>query len=244
MAPGEEYEWSYTPSEELELSLVERLRHFPREPEMSVYALRSATALGLRAWLRLYHRFAIEGREHLPASGSFVLVANHGSHLDALCLLSALPLQRLHRAFPVAAKDYFFQNLQGLVFSAILLNALPFERSQRAGHSLALCRQLLRNPGNILILFPEGTRTRSGSLGPFKPGIGALVAGTAIPVVPCFLDGAFGALPKGSRFPRPRKVVLRIGEPRRYDAVPDSKEGTHHVAEDLRRAVEALDGRK
>ena len=240
MPEPDDYAWHYTPAEDLELSLVERLQHFPREPEMYVYALRSAAALGLRAWLRLYHRFEVEGLEHLPASGSFVLVANHSSHLDAPCLLSALPLRRLHRAFPVAAKDYFFRNLQGLTFSAILLNALPFERSQRAGHSLALCRQLLRSPGNILILFPEGTRTQTGQMGPFKPGIGALVAGTSIPVVPCFLRGAYAAMPKGSRFPRPRKVTLHIGKPRDYRDLPDSREGAHRIAEDLLEAIGAL----
>ena len=245
MAPErDENEWQYAPSEALDLSLVERLRHFPREPEMYVYALRSASALGLRAWLRLYHRFEVEGRERLPAAGSFVLVANHSSHLDALCLLSALPLKQLHRAFPVAAKDYFFRNIQGLGFSVILLNALPFERSSRAGQSLALCRQLLLNPGNILILFPEGTRTKTGEMGPFKPGIGALVAGTSIPVVPCFLRGAYAAMPKGSSLPRPRKVSLLIGEPRDYRDTPDSREGVHHVSDELFAAIGELSAGK
>lgn len=236
----DELEWRYAPSEQLELNMVERLRHFPREPEMYIYALRSAAALGLRAWLRLYHRFEIEGRERLPATGSFVLVANHASHLDALCLLSALPLRKLHRAFPVAAKDYFFRSIQGLGFSVAFLNAMPFERSAQAGKSLALCRGLLDNPGNILILFPEGTRSRTGELGAFKPGIGALVAGTSIPVVPCLLRGAFEAMPKGSRFPRPRKVSLIIGEPRDYRDTPGSRAGVHHVAEDLLAAIERL----
>jgi len=233
--------WQYTPSEALGLNLVERLRHFPREPEMYVYALRSAAALTLRVWLRFYHRFEIIGRERLPVEESFILVANHGSHLDALCLLAALPLKKLHRAFPVAAKDYFFSNLQGLGFSVILLNAIPFERSSRAGQSLALCRQLLMNPGNILILFPEGTRTRTGELGPFKPGVGALVAGTSIPVVPCLLQGAFQAFPKGSKLPRPRKVKLVIGEPMRFSDLADTREGTHRVAEELFKAVQQIE---
>ncbi len=235
-------DWQYTPSEALDLNAVERLKHFPREPEMYVYALRSAGALALRTWLRLWHRFEVVGLENLPQEGSFVMVANHGSHLDALCMLSALPLRKLHRAFPVAAKDYFFRNLHGLGFSVVLLNAIPFERSARASHSLALCRQLLTQPGNTLILFPEGTRTQTGNLGPFKPGIGALVAGTDIPVVPCYLEGAYQAFPKGAKVPRPRKVRLRIGQPLTFADVPDSREGVHRVAEDLFRAVTQLGG--
>lgn len=236
-------DWQYTPSEALDLNAVERLKHFPREPEMYVYGLRSAGALALRAGLRLWHRFEVVGLEHLPQEGSFVLVANHGSHLDALCLLSALPLRKLHRTFPVAAKDYFFRNLQGLGFSVVLLNAIPFERSARAAQSLALCRQLLSHPGNTLILFPEGTRTQTGAMGPFKPGIGALVAGTDIPVVPCFLEGAYRAFPKGARVPRPRKVRLLIGQPRSFANMPDSREGVHRVAEELFQAVAELGGR-
>jgi 1-acyl-sn-glycerol-3-phosphate acyltransferase len=240
MADPEGLDWRYSPSEELDLDVVARLKHFPREPEMYVYALRSAAALGLRAWLRLYHRYEVSGLEHLPKEGSFVLVANHASHLDALCLLSALPLKKLHRAFPAAAKDYFFSNLQGLGFSVILLNAIPFERSARAGQSLALCRQLLANPGNILILFPEGTRTQNGAMGPFKPGIGSLVAGTGVPVVPCFLHGAFAAFPKGASFPSPRKVRLVVGQPMTFAEVLDSREGVHRVAQELFDAVARL----
>jgi 1-acyl-sn-glycerol-3-phosphate acyltransferase len=241
MAPEpEDLEWRYSPSEQLDLTLVERLRHFPREPEMFIHALRSTSALAIRTWLRTYHRLSIEGREHLPAEGSCVLVANHASHLDALCLLAALPLGKLHRAFPVAAKDYFFRNLQGLSFSVILLNAVPFERGRQAGQSLALCRSLLEKPGNILIIFPEGTRTQTGELGVFKPGIGALVAGTAIPVLPCWISGAFEAFPKRAWLPRPTGLKLTIGAPRLYSELPDNREGAHRVALDLCEAVRQL----
>src|SRR5207248_1251992 len=100
--------WHYEPAGDLEEPLIERLRRFPREPDMLVYGLRLAAALACRGGLRLYHRLAISGRENLPRDGSFVLVANHASHLDVLCLLAALPLARIHRAFPAAAQDYFF----------------------------------------------------------------------------------------------------------------------------------------
>ena len=97
--------WHYEPALDLAQPLLERLRHFPREPDMLVYAVRSLAALLIRGWLRFYHRFTIVGGENLPADESFILVANHSSHLDSLCLLSALPLGKLHRAFPAAAMD-------------------------------------------------------------------------------------------------------------------------------------------
>ena len=84
---------------------------------MTVCALRSAAHIALRTFLRTYNRFDVVGREHLPAAESFVMVCNHSSHFDALCLLSSLPLRRVHRAFPAAAADYFFSSLLRTAFS-------------------------------------------------------------------------------------------------------------------------------
>lgn len=232
--------WQYDTAQDLEQPLIERLRRFPREPDMWVYVLRSIAALLLRGWLRSYHRLEIIGRENLPAEGSFVMVANHSSHLDALCLLSALSFRKLHRAFPAAAVDYFFVNLPRIAVAAIFMNALPFARQVHIRQSLHLCQGLLSNPGNVLIIFPEGTRTVTGQVGEFKSGIGALVAGTSIPVVPCHLVGAFQAWPKGHIIPRPRKLCLVIGTPRVFETCTPGKEAARQIADTLKQAVTDL----
>ena len=234
--------WNYEPAADLDQSLVERLRNFPREPDMTVYGLRILAALTARAWLRTYHRFSVSGRENLPREGSFVMVANHASHLDALCLLSALPLGQLHRAFPAAAQDFFFVNVPRLAVVAVVMNALPFSRQTHIRQSLNLCRQLLANPGNVLILFPEGTRTTTGEMGPFKPGVGLLVAGTTVPVIPCYVSGAFAAWPKGRRLPRPHRLQLRIGAPRSYPALTPGRDAAENISLDLHQAVANLMG--
>jgi 1-acyl-sn-glycerol-3-phosphate acyltransferase len=232
--------WQYEPASDLEEPVIERLRRFPREPDMLVYGLRSAAALLCRGWLRLYHRLSIIGRENLPAEGSFVMVANHVSHLDALCLLAALPLARVHRTFPAAAKDYFFVSTPRVLLAAIVVNAMPFDRRTSPRQSLGLCRQVLDKPGNALILFPEGTRSVTGALGEFKPGIGLLLAGTSYPVVPCYLEGAHKAFPRGCWFPKPRPIGLRIGAARTYADLHRGKDAATHIALDLREAVQAL----
>jgi 1-acyl-sn-glycerol-3-phosphate acyltransferase len=233
--------WQYHPAADLGQPLLERLRHFPRRPDMFVYAARSTAALLIRAWLRCYHRFAIIGRENLPpADRSFVLVANHSSHLDAVSLQAALPLAKLHRTFSAAACDYFFESVPLTWLAAVVANALPFSREVKIRQSLGLCDALLQNPGNVLILFPEGTRTKSGALGTFKPGVGVLLAGRETLAVPCFLEGAYRAWPKGRWWPRPRKLTLRIGEPRTYAQVAPGKEGATMVAGDLEQAVRRL----
>lgn len=236
-------QWRYAPVADLDQPLIERLRNFPREPDMLVYGMRSLAALAIRGWLRAYHRLEITGREHLPLEGSFVMVANHASHLDALCLLSALPLKKLHRAFPAAAADYFFESLPRIWVAAVIINALPFARQVHVRQSLSLCETLLKNPGNVLIIFPEGTRSITGKLGKFKSGVGMLLAGCRVPVLPCHLDGAHKAWPKGSFLPRPRRLRLTIGAPRNYAAFAPGKESACAIAADLQDAVEQLRAR-
>ena len=87
-------------------------------------------------------------------------------------------------SFPAAARDYFFVSAPRIFLAAVVINALPFERKLTPRQSLKLCEGLLHNSGNVLILFPEGTRSTTGELGEFKPGVGHLLAGRDVPVVP------------------------------------------------------------
>lgn len=232
--------WHYEPTPDYDKPPLARLKNFPRHPDLFVYLIRSIANLLIRLVLRLYNRLEIVGRENLPSTSSFVLVANHSSHFDAVALLAALPLRKIHDAFPAAASDYFFTSLPKLAFSAVVINAMPFDRKENPRQSLDLCRQLLDSPGHVLILFPEGTRTLDGNLGRFKPGIGFLTAGTAIPVVPCYLRGAYRAWPKGKWIPRPRKLKLIIGPPRVFDRSTPCKEDAIAIGNALHDAVQEL----
>jgi 1-acyl-sn-glycerol-3-phosphate acyltransferase len=232
--------WLYDGVRDVDQAPIDRLRQFPREPDIIVYGLRSLGALIIRGLLHIYNHFEIIGHQNLRTNRSLVVVANHCSHIDTLCLLAALPLRKLHRAFPAAASDYFFQSVPRLWAAAILVNALPFARQARVRQSLSLCRGLLAHPGTILIIFPEGTRSTTGEVGEFKSGIGALVAGRDVAVAPCFIDGSFQAWPKGKRFPRPRKVRLVIGTPRNYRDRGTDKMEICAIAAELRNAVNKL----
>ena len=232
--------WQYAVATDLDQTLAQRWADAGREPDVLCHALRSAGAFVTRALLATYFRLRITGRQNLPQSGSFVLVCNHASHLDALCLLSALPVSRLHRAFPAAAADYFFQTPAAGALTGLFMNALPFGRKANVRQTLAACRNLLAVPGNILVLFPEGTRSVTGEIGHFKGGIGELVAGTSVPVVPCYLEGAHRAWPKGKWIPRPRKLRLTIGAPMRFAQLPRGRQSTMRIARELESAVRSL----
>ncbi len=233
-------EWEYKPPPDIDATMAETLRSFPRQPDILIYGLRSVAALVLRGWLRVFHRFRIEGHENLPEYGSFILVCNHTSHLDTLCLLSSVPIRKIHRTFPAAAADYFFSSLPRTVVSAILINALPFERKVKGAGSLTVCSQLLGNEGNILVIFPEGTRTTTDEIGRFRSGIGRLVVGTDLPVLPCHLAGGLKAWPKGRALPRPHRLRLRIGAPRTYAHLEKTSESVREICCDLQESVAEL----
>jgi 1-acyl-sn-glycerol-3-phosphate acyltransferase len=225
-------------------SFAVRLRLTALRDSSSCRALRLVGAVLCRAALRVFGRIRFDGKENLPTDGPFVLVANHASHLDAPCLLAALPLARVNRAFPTAASDYFFapETRARAAAVTIFLNALPFDRrSRHCGRSLRACASLLGDPSadNVLIVFPEGTRSGDGIVQEFKRGIGELVARRDVPVVPCHIDGAFGAWPRGRRLPRPWRSRLRvtIGRPIRFADRPAGKAAATEIASELRDAV-------
>lgn len=236
--PMNDPNWHYETARDHGLSFLDRLKACPREPDPFIYGARLATAVAIRAALRTYNRLEIVGREHLPRDGSFVLVANHASHLDAVALLSALPLRSLHRAYSIAARDYFDKNRTRLALTAIIANVMLIDRKGVA--DLELCRRMLDERSSVLVMFPEGTRSINGQAGIFRRGIGLLLAGSPYPVVPCHLDGTFKAWCKGSLIPRPARVRLAIGEPRTYQHVEPTDAGALNVCADLRSAVLAL----
>jgi 1-acyl-sn-glycerol-3-phosphate acyltransferase len=230
-------QWKLEPARDLGLSVMERYRYQWREGGLVESTLRLGSWVWLRTMFRVWNRLAVHGREHLPEEPSFVLVANHASHLDALVLGSILPLRRRDQLFPLVAKDVFFESLSVAGLAAAAINALPVWRRAPRGHALGDLRQRLLTEPCIYILFPEGTRTRDGTMGTFKPGIGRLVAGTPVPVIPCYLRGTFQAMPPNSRLLRPRQIVVQLGKPLTFENITDERAGWHEIASSLEAVV-------
>jgi 1-acyl-sn-glycerol-3-phosphate acyltransferase len=235
-------DWKLQPAHDLGLPLSQQLRSVRREGGLVNACVVIAWSAIVLVYLKLYHRLRVEGLENLPASGSFVLVANHCSHLDALVLASVIPWRMKSRVHPIAAGDTFFSSpLRGIV-STLLLNALPMWRMKVCSHALSDLRQRLLSESCVYIIFPEGTRSRSGRMSPFKSGVGMMLASTAIPVVPCGIRGTFKALPPDRRVPRPARIDLKIGVPFRLTSLSDNHDGWHKAALAIKAAVSALSG--
>jgi 1-acyl-sn-glycerol-3-phosphate acyltransferase len=232
--------WKLEPARDTGLTPSERFRSVRRESGLLESFAHHACFSLIRSYFAIAHRLTIVGREKLPAPGPFVLAANHCSHLDALILGAALKPRHRERAFPIAAGDVFFQTKVTSTFSAIMLNALPMWRKNCGTHALAELRRKLQEEKAIFIIFPEGGRSRTGSMIPFKHGLGMLVAETNVLVVPCGLLGTFEALPPNRKMPRPVKINLVIGEPLNFAVTPNDREGWSQIAQSVESAVRNL----
>lgn len=158
-----------------------------------------ALALGLFR-LRCAHR------DRLPATGGFLLLSNHQSHLDPPFVGLVVP-----RRVNFVARDTLFKNR----FFAWLINSLDAIPIDREGLGLAGLKETMRRlkRGEIVLLFPEGTRSPDGEMQPLRPGFSALVQRTGVPIVPVALDGAFQAWPRNAKLPRPGRIQIVVGQP-------------------------------
>ncbi len=164
----------------------------------------------LQPFFHCWFRVSRIGREHIPAEGGFILAANHRSFLDPFII--GIMVRR--PIYFVAKRELFHRPLVAWFLNN--LGAFPINRGLADEDAMGTARAILERGDGVLI-FPEGTRVRPGSIGSPKRGVGRLALETGVPVVPVAILGT-EAVRRGWRI-RPEKVRVRAGRPLTFPRV-------------------------
>ena len=197
---------------------------------------------------RYYFSIKCSGLENLPREQPYIIAANHSSHLDTLAVMTVLG-DEFKRLRVLAAKDYWFSTRFKSWFSGELLKFVPFDRHANFLQGLRISQEVLKQD-ECLLIYPEGTRSVTGELQPFKPGLGLLAYESGSPIIPAYIDGTYHALPKGKNLPRKSRIQVIFGKPiapssghevREMDAASGLEHETYRkLADAVRSEIEAL----
>ncbi|MGW1892672.1 lysophospholipid acyltransferase family protein [Streptomyces sp. NPDC002004] len=197
--------------------------------------------------LRLVFRPRIEGLEHIPDSGAAIVAGNHLSFSDHFLMPSILK----RRITFLAKAEYFTgPGVKGRLTAAFFRSAgqIPVDRSGKEAGQAAI-REGLRvlGRGELLGIYPEGTRSHDGRLYKGKVGVAAMAIKAGVPVIPCAMIGTFEAQPPGQRLPRFHPVTIRFGKPlefSRYAGLVDQKAALRAVTDEIMYAILELSGQE
>jgi 1-acyl-sn-glycerol-3-phosphate acyltransferase len=146
------------------------------------------------------------GRENIPKEGGVLVVSNHQSHLDPPLIGLGCPRQ----ISPIGRETLFDVPLLGPVMK--LLGTIPIDRE---GMGISGIKESLRRlkHGELVLIFPEGTRSEDGQIAPFKPGFGTLAIRSRAYILPVAIEGAFACWPRSRKLPRLGRIRIHYGEP-------------------------------
>lgn len=157
-------------------------------------------------------RLRVRNRTNVPRTGGVLLVANHQSYIDPVCIAVGVPR---HVAY-LAKKQLFRVPVLGWYLSRV--NCVPIDQEGVAKEGLKAILAKL-NDGWPIMVFPEGSRSDDGSMLPFSPGVLMIIKRTRASVVPVGIAGAYQAWSRHATFPRPASVAVVYGTPRTAESL-------------------------
>ncbi|MER5753952.1 MULTISPECIES: lysophospholipid acyltransferase family protein [unclassified Streptomyces] len=193
--------------------------------------------------LRVLFRPRIEGLEHVPASGAAIVAGNHLSFADHF-LMPAILKRRI--TFLAKAEYFTGPGIKGRLIAAFFRSAgqIPVDRSGKDAGQAAIREGLgVLRKGELLGIYPEGTRSHDGRLYKGKVGVAVMALRAGVPIIPCAMIGTFEAQPPGRVVPRIHPVVIRFGKPldfSRYAGMENEKAILRAVTDELMYAILSL----
>jgi len=197
--------------------------------------------------LRLMFRPRIEGLEHVPDEGAAIVAGNHLSFSDHF-LMPAILKRRI--TFLAKAEYFTGPGVKGRLTAAFFRSAgqIPVDRSGKEAGQAAIREGLgVLRRGELLGIYPEGTRSHDGRLYKGKVGVAAMALKAQVPVIPCAMIGTFEAQPPGQKIPSMRRITIRFGEPldfARYAGMDGEKAILRAVTDEIMYAILELSGQE
>jgi long-chain acyl-CoA synthetase len=182
--------------------------------------------------------FTVEGKDHLPAKGPYIICANHASFLDGPIIASSVDYRTNLNVYHLGYREVFEKGFLHAIAKAV--RVIQIDPAGELLSALKISNFILKQ-GKILTLFPEGERSIDGQVKEFKKGAGILVAEAGVPVVPAYISGAFEAWPRTQKKPKHLPVKITFGKAVSADALKGSavrgKDLYEGIAEALRQKV-------
>ncbi|MFI5739403.1 lysophospholipid acyltransferase family protein [Streptomyces anulatus] len=197
--------------------------------------------------LRLLFRPRIEGLENIPEDGAAIVAGNHLSFSDHF-LMPAILKRRI--TFLAKAEYFTGPGIKGRLTAAFFHSAgqIPVDRSGKDAGQAAIREGLgVLSKGELLGIYPEGTRSHDGRLYKGKVGVAVMAITAQVPVVPCAMVGTFEIQPPGQVVPRIKRVAIRFGEPldfSRYAGMENQKAAIRAVTDEIMYAILELSGQE
>ncbi|MFD0339035.1 lysophospholipid acyltransferase family protein [Streptomyces sp. NPDC127117] len=197
--------------------------------------------------LRLFFRPRIEGLEHIPEDGAAIVAGNHLSFSDHF-LMPAILKRRI--TFLAKAEYFTGPGVKGRLTAAFFrsIGQIPVDRSGKEAGQAAIREGLgVLSRGELLGIYPEGTRSHDGRLYKGKVGVAVMAIKGQVPVVPCAMVGTFEIQPPGKVVPRIKRVTIRFGEPldfSRYAGLENQKAAVRAVTDEIMYAILGLSGQE
>ncbi|MFA7322999.1 MAG: lysophospholipid acyltransferase family protein [Candidatus Nanopelagicales bacterium] len=218
---------------------------FAREEIRVLYWVLKVVVVG--PWLRLLFRPWIEGMENIPKDGPAILVSNHLSFSDSFFLPLVVPR---HITF-LAKSDYFTgRGIKGWLIKSFFtgVGQVPIDRSGgRASEAALRTGARILGQGDLLGIYPEGTRSPNGTLFRGRTGVARMALESKVVVVPVAMINTYEIQPPGAIWPRLRRVGIRIGEPMdfsRYAGMEDDRFILRSVTDEIMYSLMSLSGQQ
>jgi 1-acyl-sn-glycerol-3-phosphate acyltransferase len=203
--------------------------------------------IGIGPILKTLFRPWVEGAENLPAEGGAILASNHLSFSDSFFL----PLEVDRRVTFLAKGDYFTgRGLKGKLTAAFFrgINQVPVDRSGGRASEAALRKGVeILSQGDLLGIYPEGTRSPDGRLYRGKTGIARMALEAGVPVIPVAMINTFDIQPPGQVIPRIMRVGIKIGKPldfSRYQGMEDDRFVLRSITDEIMYELMQLSGQE